>query len=86
MQIESFTNRELLDMAMPLVSLARAEWRALLNLSEKVDQGDSDLAKALETVMRNQARVEARSGFIDYHEDEMDSLVLEKSVPRLRIA
>ena len=79
---ENLTNRELVMNAMPLVSLSREQWNALLKHVEELEVSsskDSVLFTALKTAVSNQSRLEVINCYIDYYGDLLDKPVRERS-------
>ena len=79
---ENLTNRELVMNAMPLVSLSREQWNSIIEHCEEneVTNGcDSILVIALKTMIVNQSRLEVMSNYFDYHLEDLDNQVCEKS-------
>lgn len=66
------TNRELLQKAMPLVSLSKEEWTVFLRHIEETKQNESDVCGVLETISNNQARLEIIGNYLDYYADKLD--------------
>lgn len=52
------TNKDLLKIAMPLVSLSGKQWSELVNHVEESKYNDSEIYKILKLLMINQARIE----------------------------
>ena len=80
---ENLTNRELLNKAMPLISLSRKEWNVLLKFVAELEQKegvDSVLYKAVQKVQNNQAKIEVMSNYNDYYADILEEPVREDSV------
>ena len=79
---KNLTNRELVQNAMPLVSLTRKQWNLLLKHIENVEcvEGDGDLFKTLETLLNNQTRIEVLGNYRTYYKDTLDDPVSEKAV------
>lgn len=76
------TNRELVQKAMPLLSLSRKEWSILLKHIEDVErsQGDSSAAfKILQKLHTNQARIEVMGNYNDYYFDILDEPIRDCS-------
>ena len=59
------TNRELLQKALPLVSLTEKQWNAISNHIKQVKKGE--VATALETLISNQAKIEVAGNYLDYY-------------------
>ena len=79
---ENLTNRELVMNAMPLVSLSREQWNALLKHVEELEvssASDSVLFTALKVAVTNQSRLEVTSCYFDYYGDLLDKPVRERS-------
>lgn len=73
---ENLTNKELLNKAMPLISLSRTQWNTLLehiSSIEKTDGCESVLFKALEIMHNNQARLEIMSNYCYYNFNVIDN-------------
>lgn len=80
---ENLTNRELLNKAMPLISLSRKEWNVLLKFVAELEQKegvDSVLYKAVQKVQNNQAKIEVMSNYNDYYADILEEPVREDSI------
>ena len=78
----NFTHKELMSVAMPMVSLSREEWNILLKHIKQVEQtevSESCLLKAFEKVISNQAKLEVSNKYMDSHMKELDDPVNEES-------
>ena len=64
MTTKNMTRRGLLQIAMPLSTLSRVQWNAVLNHLTAVEAvGNDDLYDALQTMIRNQASLEVMSDY-----------------------
>ena len=70
------TNRELLQKAMPLVSLSNSQWELI---NEHLSKQKGELFTALETLLVNQSRIETISNHNDYYFDKLDDTLSECS-------
>ena len=52
------TNKELLKIAMPFISLSGKQWNALVNHVDELEDKDSEIYKTMRLLMINQARIE----------------------------
>ena len=79
---KNLTNRDLMQNAMPLVSLSRKQWSLLLKHAENIEctEGSSELFKAIETLIDNQSRLEVIGGYVAFYKDTLDEPVSEKAV------
>lgn len=85
--MENLTRRGLLQTAMPLSTLSRVQWNAVLNHVRAVEVvGNTDLYDAIQTLVRNQASIEVMSDYQDYFHDKLDAPVRENVVADLQIA
>ena len=81
-----FTNRELLNKAMPFRSLSRKDWNTFISHLEQVEKSaDTETLKILQTLFTNQARIEVIGNYNDYYSDILEEPVREKSVVVLNI-
>lgn len=79
---EDLTNKDLVQKAMPLISLSRVEWNLFIKHVEEVEKSnDYSLLKVLQTLIKNQARIEVIGNYNDYYADVLESPVRENSVP-----
>jgi hypothetical protein len=79
---ENLTNRELLQNAMPLVSLSRSQWNELMKHIDEleiVSGVESDLFKAIETLTLNQMKIEVINNYRFYYNETLDSPVRKES-------
>ncbi len=68
-----FTNRDLLQRAMPLTTLNSNQWNFICDYLDKIvfSEGvDSQIYKTLEILVNNQARLEVIGMFNLYYKDE----------------
>ena len=72
------TNRELVQMAMPLTSLTEQEWNILNDYLAKVS--GNQIYTILNTLKTNQSRLEVMSNYFDYYNDILDEPVRQCSV------
>ena len=72
------TNRELLQKAMPLTSLAENEWNVLNDYLQKVS--GTQISAILDKLITNQSRIEIMSNYADYYFDNLD-----KPLPRCSV-
>lgn len=87
MNTKNLTRRGLLQTAMPLSTLSRTQWNAVLNHLTAVEAvGNTDLYDAIQTLVRNQASIEVMSDYQDYFHDKMDAPVRENAIADLQIA
>ena len=87
MTTKNLTRRGLLQTAMPLSTLSRTQWNAVLNHFTAVEAvGNDDLYDALQTLVRNQASIEVMSDYQDYFHDTMDEPVREEAIVDVQIA
>ena len=83
---ENFTNRELLNKAMPFRSLSRKEWNTFISHLEQVEKSaDTETLKILHTLFTNQARIEVLGNYFDYYSDTLEEPVRDNSVEILNI-
>ena len=75
------TNRDLLKKAMPLKSITRKQWNAILALADRLS--DTDLSIALNTMISNQAKIEIISNYSFYYSQELDKPVSDSSITGL---
>ena len=59
------TNRELLQKAMPLISLTENEWNVLNDYLQKVS--GTQISAILDKLITNQSRIEIMSNYADYY-------------------
>ncbi len=78
--LENFTNRELLQKAMPFVSLSRKEWNALAETVDKLSADNPKLHKICETLVTNQARIEVLGKYLFYYRETQDCPVTDESL------
>ena len=71
------TNRELLQQAMPLVSLSNSQWE---QITKHLEKQKSEIVEVLNILLVNQSRLEVRSNYRDFYDDKLDEQVLENSV------
>lgn len=64
------TNRELLQIAIPLENLSNTEWEKIIRYSEQTEK--SDVSKILNKILVNQARIEVMSNYNDYYFDRLE--------------
>lgn len=79
---DNLTNRELLQNAMPLVSLSRSQWNELMKHIDEleiVSGVESDLFKAIETLTLNQMKIEVINNYRFYYNETLDSPVRKES-------
>ncbi len=77
------TNRELLQKAMPLTSLSKAEWNLFQKHLSEVK--DSSLLNLLEKLQSNQSRIEIISNYLDYYADTLNESVCSESITTIQI-
>ena len=85
---DKLTNRELVQRAMPLVSLSRKQWGILLKHIEEIERSqgnESEIFKALETVHNNQARIEVMNNYYDYYGDVLEDGIRDCSIVGVNI-
>ena len=75
------TNRDLLKKAMPLKSITRKQWNAILALADGLSE--TDLSIALNTMISNQAKIEIISNYSFYYSQELDKPVSDSSITGL---
>ena len=73
------TNRELVQKAMPLRSLSRNEWKAILNHAERTKFTDKEIFHTINIILENQARLEILSNYHDYYFDKLEEEIPESS-------
>ena len=79
--MENLTRRGLLQTAMPLSTLSRVQWNAVLNHVRAVEVvGNTDLYDAIQTLVRNQSRIEILGDYQDYFHDTLDEPVREDAI------
>lgn len=71
------TNRELLQKAMPLVSLSNSQWE---QITKHLEKQKGEIVEVLNILLVNQSRLEVRSNYRDFYDDKLDEQVLENSV------
>ena len=71
------TNRELLQQAMPLVSLSNTQWE---QITKHLEKQKGEIMEVLNILLVNQSRLEVRSNYRDFYDDKLDEQVLENSV------
>ena len=76
-----FTNRDLLKKAMPLQSLTRKQWNAVLALTDGLS--DTDLLRGLNTLISNQAKIEVINNYSFYYSEGLDRPVSDSSITGL---
>ena len=87
MKADNITRKDLLQIAMPLSTLSRVQWNAVLNHLQAVEAvGNDDLYDAIQTLIRNQASIEVMSDYQDYFHDTMDEPVREEAIVDVQIA
>ena len=64
------TNRELVQMAMPLTSLTENEWNVLNDYLAKVS--GNQISAILNTLITNQSRIEIMTNYFDAYGDILD--------------
>lgn len=64
------THRELIEKAMPLVSLNNEQWELL---NEHLSKQKGALYEVLDLLLTNQSRVEVMSNYNDYYGDRLDN-------------
>ena len=52
------TNKDLLKLAMPFISLSGKQWNEFINHVDEFEDKDSEIYKVLKLLMVNQARIE----------------------------
>lgn len=72
------TNRELVQMAMPLTSLSEQEWNILNEYLTKVS--GNQIYTILNTLKINQSRLEVMSNYFDAYGDILDEQIRQCSV------
>ena len=75
------TNRDLLKKAMPLKSITRKQWNAILALADGLSE--TDLSIALNTMISNQAKIEIINNYSFYYSQELDKPVSDSSITGL---
>ena len=75
------TNRDLLKKAMPLKSITRKQWNAILALADGLSE--TDLSIALNTMISNKAKIEIISNYSFYYSQELDKPVSDSSITGL---
>lgn len=71
------TNRELVQKAMPLVSLSNEEWETI---NKHLEKQSGTLFNALQTLITNQARIEVMGDYYDYYSDILEQPLRDCSV------
>ena len=71
------TNRELLQKAMPLISLSNVQWEQII---KHIEKQKGEIEEILNILLINQSRLEVRSNYRDFYDDKLDEQVLENSV------
>lgn len=77
------TNRELLQKAMPLVSLSNEQWEsvnALIKSIESKSDSGSILLESLEILTKNQSRIEITDNYREYYFDTLDKDIRDKNI------
>lgn len=77
------TNRNLIKKAMPLQNLTRKQWNAILALTDGLSE--TDLLKALNTMISNQAKIEVMNNYAFYYEAELDKPVSDVKLTDLMV-
>ena len=72
------TNRELVQLAMPLTSLSEQEWNLLNDYLAKVS--GNQIYAILNTLIINQSRIETMTNYFDVYGDILDDPVRQCSV------
>ena len=83
------TNRDLVNKAMPLMTLTREQWEAVINHLdelEKYNGRNTPLYQAFKTLQDNQAKLEVMGDYFESINYEVDEPVRQNSVPVLAIA
>lgn len=79
----NLTNRELLQNAMPLLSLSRTQWNELMKYIEIVEQEtgvESTIYKALEIIVTNQTKIEVINNYCFYYHSDLDQPVAKDNL------
>ncbi len=75
---ENFTNRELLDKAMPLTNFTKEQWKVFLKhieLLEVLENPESELLKVLEIVFENQSKIAILENYNYYYNNTLEKPV-----------
>ena len=71
------THRELLNMAMPLISLTNEQWDLIC---EHLEKHDAELSAIIRILICNQARIEVTGNYLDYYFDSLEKQVSAETV------
>ena len=83
------TNRDLVNKAMPLVTLSREQWEAVIKHLDELERYNgcsTALYQAFKTLQDNQAKIEVMGDYFDAINYEYDEPVRQNSIPVLAIA
>ena len=64
------TNKDLLKIAMPFISLTGKQWNAFVNFVDEYADKESEFYNTLQTLMINQSRIEIISDYDFYFGNE----------------
>ena len=71
-------HKELIQKAMPLVSLTNSQWD---KINEHLSKLDGELLEAFNIIITNQSRIEIMGNYYDYYADRLEDELPDSNIP-----